>query len=844
MTRKEKPETVVAEEGQTLCRVCGDLANGIHFGVFTCEGCKKFFRRTLQGSRSYVCRGKGLCSLNPRNRNHCRQCRYLKCTVVGMSRDAIKIGRPKKCSVGTQWQRSSPLCRVPLLSALGQTHSPHASVLGQNRVAPTSASVQNRVAPTSVLDQNRVAPTSVLDQNRVAPTSVLDQNRVAPTSVFGQYRAAPTSVQGQSHSNNVPYSSPRPPLRDSSEEYQLPTSNHRDAHVRRRRGPMKRFLTKTRFVPWFLSCHRRWSCSSQRRWKRKVILNDSTTQGHGSMVTNPPPLGVVRPPGRCTSPLDCPDAKYFLMPTPREKNVQMAASHSAEARDHSRTLNSTDWAGASSVNAPFAQDCTRVGSDSRSLPQSDNRSQQSLQPYLPSTHESSSMEDRGGSLAPPLSSVPASEAFTAFQQANMPSAQPRTTVFRGLLCGHCFPYREQRSDQGSFQNSDPCIQLSSLGHSEAADSKRHVPALQRLHTPMRGTTPLNADRGEHQHNNQGLDLCLKKSDREPPAFTEEALTGNRQQSNQRDIMRSLIADRRTQPSNTISMESFYDTIASRLNASSVDNFYERSPLDLSCSERSRHSSCGSACSEQAEDMQTPREEPELKTRAPSPGEQSPIGNNTANSQQHCQRHHEDQHQGWRPDLPRLAPTKHSQTSSLDPKQSSAGPFMEHNGGQSRRKLQAQRQVCTCQLCSEQQPLVRQVACSCQLCSKQQPSARLPMEAQISRPVIHNETTPSSEVPAVNKWPGNRVIQTLLALDGEDLDKIREVVSGLITLMKLMQHTRGSPNRSLSGRPRGQVTESFLRNTAHHLQQILREVRSRVGRSAGEGISREHVAGRV
>ena len=36
----EKPEVVEPGEGQELCRVCADIANGIHFGVMTCEGCK------------------------------------------------------------------------------------------------------------------------------------------------------------------------------------------------------------------------------------------------------------------------------------------------------------------------------------------------------------------------------------------------------------------------------------------------------------------------------------------------------------------------------------------------------------------------------------------------------------------------------------------------------------------------------------------------------------------------------------------------------------------------------------------------------------------------------------
>lgn len=36
----EKPEAVEPAEGQLLCKVCGDIANGVHFGVTTCEGCK------------------------------------------------------------------------------------------------------------------------------------------------------------------------------------------------------------------------------------------------------------------------------------------------------------------------------------------------------------------------------------------------------------------------------------------------------------------------------------------------------------------------------------------------------------------------------------------------------------------------------------------------------------------------------------------------------------------------------------------------------------------------------------------------------------------------------------
>lgn len=34
------PEKAEVVNGQELCRVCGDVANGVHFGAVTCEGCK------------------------------------------------------------------------------------------------------------------------------------------------------------------------------------------------------------------------------------------------------------------------------------------------------------------------------------------------------------------------------------------------------------------------------------------------------------------------------------------------------------------------------------------------------------------------------------------------------------------------------------------------------------------------------------------------------------------------------------------------------------------------------------------------------------------------------------
>ncbi|XP_071943045.1 nuclear receptor subfamily 1 group D member 2-like [Antedon mediterranea] len=82
-----------------LCRVCGDRASGFHYGVHACEGCKGFFRRSIQHNVKYrICNKGDECLIMRINRNRCQYCRLKKCLSVGMSKDAVRLGRcPKKC---------------------------------------------------------------------------------------------------------------------------------------------------------------------------------------------------------------------------------------------------------------------------------------------------------------------------------------------------------------------------------------------------------------------------------------------------------------------------------------------------------------------------------------------------------------------------------------------------------------------------------------------------------------------------------------------------------------------------------------------------------------------------
>uniref|UniRef100_A0A3B4A649 Nuclear receptor subfamily 4, group A, member 3 n=1 Tax=Periophthalmus magnuspinnatus TaxID=409849 RepID=A0A3B4A649_9GOBI len=79
-----------ALRGGALCAVCGDSAACQHYGVRTCEGCKGFFKRTVQKNAKYVCLASRSCPVDKRRRNRCQYCRFQKCLDVGMVKDVVR----------------------------------------------------------------------------------------------------------------------------------------------------------------------------------------------------------------------------------------------------------------------------------------------------------------------------------------------------------------------------------------------------------------------------------------------------------------------------------------------------------------------------------------------------------------------------------------------------------------------------------------------------------------------------------------------------------------------------------------------------------------------------------
>ena len=77
------------------CPVCGDKANGLHYGIYSCEGCKNFFKRSvvIVQTKPYVCPNQNNCDVRivydttgiKRKGARCQSCRYTACLDAGMS---------------------------------------------------------------------------------------------------------------------------------------------------------------------------------------------------------------------------------------------------------------------------------------------------------------------------------------------------------------------------------------------------------------------------------------------------------------------------------------------------------------------------------------------------------------------------------------------------------------------------------------------------------------------------------------------------------------------------------------------------------------------------------------
>ena len=168
------------------CAVCGDKSSGYHYGVSSCEGCKGFFRRSVQKNMQYTCQKDQACAINKLTRNRCQYCRFQLCLNTGMTREAVRNDRNKKPS-------AEP---VPT-----STTAPPASI---NAVPMTiSSSKPASTGPKTTFSST----TSLMDSiNTVAAIVASDSRSSSPTPSTPAKTTPPPLEQTQQQATPVPSS--------------------------------------------------------------------------------------------------------------------------------------------------------------------------------------------------------------------------------------------------------------------------------------------------------------------------------------------------------------------------------------------------------------------------------------------------------------------------------------------------------------------------------------------------------------------------------------------------------------------------------------------------------------
>ncbi|KAE8618296.1 hypothetical protein XENTR_v10009347 [Xenopus tropicalis] len=79
------------------CVVCGDKSSGKHYGQFTCEGCKSFFKRSVRRNLTYTCRANRNCPIDQHHRNQSVQRGRMPPTQPTHGQFALTNGDPLNC---------------------------------------------------------------------------------------------------------------------------------------------------------------------------------------------------------------------------------------------------------------------------------------------------------------------------------------------------------------------------------------------------------------------------------------------------------------------------------------------------------------------------------------------------------------------------------------------------------------------------------------------------------------------------------------------------------------------------------------------------------------------------
>ncbi|XP_066277507.1 oxysterols receptor LXR-beta-like [Branchiostoma lanceolatum] len=120
------------------CLVCGEKASGFHYGVFSCEGCKGFFRRSVTRGHVKVCRWGNQCSMDLYTRRRCPECRLRSCKAAGMRPDCLLSQAQRRSKAMWRKIQEKPSAKTPASTSTTKASDKQ----DQPEVSPTNQSAE------------------------------------------------------------------------------------------------------------------------------------------------------------------------------------------------------------------------------------------------------------------------------------------------------------------------------------------------------------------------------------------------------------------------------------------------------------------------------------------------------------------------------------------------------------------------------------------------------------------------------------------------------------------------------------------------------------------------------
>lgn len=167
------------------CKVCSDHSSGKHYGIFACDGCAGFFKRSIRRSRNYECKAKsgGHCVVDKTHRNQCRACRLRKCFRVGMNKDAVQHERGP---------RNSTLRRQMAMYKDGLSPTTDVNAFQQEMLF-RSLPIRPSIVPPFVLDLSRTP--SFVDTPTYTPPIASPPHPITPPTETAVESVCETAAQ-------------------------------------------------------------------------------------------------------------------------------------------------------------------------------------------------------------------------------------------------------------------------------------------------------------------------------------------------------------------------------------------------------------------------------------------------------------------------------------------------------------------------------------------------------------------------------------------------------------------------------------------------------------------------